>query len=83
MGSLLAGLTYQASRKAALEHFQRALKLTPESPIAHLEYANGLLLLDAGSNREQALELYRQAAELEPADAMELLDVERARRGPV
>ncbi len=82
IGALLAGLTYQASGEAALEEFRRALKLTPRSPIANIEYANGLLLLDARKHREQAQELYARAAAAEPADAMELLDVERAQRGP-
>ena len=62
IGALLAGLTYQASGEAALEHFRRALKLTPRSPIANIEYANGLLLLDAKKHREQAQELYRPRA---------------------
>ncbi len=80
IGSLLAGLTYQASREAAIDHFRRAIKLTPASPIAQIEYANGLLLVDADKYREQAGELYAKAAHSEPADAMEQLDVERARR---
>jgi len=80
IGSLLAGLTYQASREAAIDHFRRAVKLTPASPIAQLEYANGLLLVDANKYREQADELYARAANFEPADAMEQLDVERAKR---
>ena len=45
VGGMVAGLTYGAKKDSALEHFQRALKLFPESPIAHIEYANGLLLL--------------------------------------
>jgi tetratricopeptide (TPR) repeat protein len=80
IGSLLAGLTYQASREAAIDHFRRAVKLTPASPIAQIEYANGLLLVDANKHREQADELYARAANFEPADAMEQLDVERAQR---
>ena len=80
IGSLLAGLTYQASREAAIDHFRRAVKLTPASPIAQIEYANGLLLVDANKYRDQADELYARAANLEPADAMEQLDVERAQR---
>jgi tetratricopeptide (TPR) repeat protein len=80
IGSLLAGVTYQASGEDALEHFRRAIKLTPQSPIANIEYANGLLLLDAHKNRAQAQELYARAATIEPADAMEKLDVERAQR---
>jgi len=82
VGSLLAGLTYQASSGAAIEHFQRAIKLTPRSPIAQIEYANGLLLVDASKYRKQADELYASAAACEPQDAMEQLDVERAQRGP-
>jgi tetratricopeptide (TPR) repeat protein len=78
IGSLLAGLTYQASREAAIDHFRRAIKLTPGSPIAQIEYANGLLLVDANKYREQAHELYARAAAVEPGDAMEQLDVERA-----
>jgi tetratricopeptide (TPR) repeat protein len=80
IGSLLAGLTYQASGEAALEHFRRALKLTPGSPIALIEYANGLTLLDANAHREQAAELYARAAAVKPGDAMEELDVQRAQR---
>jgi tetratricopeptide (TPR) repeat protein len=80
IGALLAGLTYHVSRDAAIEQFRTALKLTPKSPIALLEYANGLLLVDAHKHRAQADELYARAAECEPADAMEQLDVERAQR---
>ena len=82
IGSLLAGVTYHASAEAALEELQHALKLTPHSPIAQIEYANGLLLLDADANRKQAAELYARAAACEAGDAMEQLDVERAQRGP-
>jgi tetratricopeptide (TPR) repeat protein len=82
IGSLLAGLTYGATREAAMEHFGRALQLTPGSPIAHIEYANGLLLLDAAGNRAQARKLYARAAACAAADAMEQLDVQRAQHPP-
>lgn len=81
LGALMARLTYGASEDRSLEHFRRAIRLIPRSPIAHMEYAHGLLLLDGKGNREQARELYEHAAACEPADAMEALDVERARRG--
>jgi tetratricopeptide (TPR) repeat protein len=81
LGALAAALTYGVSRDAAIEHFKHALEFAPHSPIVHIEYANGLLLLDAGRYREQARTLYATAAAFEPADAMERLDVERARRG--
>jgi tetratricopeptide (TPR) repeat protein len=81
LGSIAAGLAYAATPGAALEHFGRALALAPDSPIVRMEYAQGLLLLDAARHREQALALYEQAAACEPADEMERLDVARARRG--
>jgi tetratricopeptide (TPR) repeat protein len=82
LGAFAAALTYGASQEHALEHFHRAVRLAPSSPIVRLEYANGLLLLDADRHQAQARELYEQAAALEPADAMERADVERAKRGP-
>lgn len=81
LGGLAAAFTYGASKDRALEHFQRALKLAPASPIVHIEYANGLLLLERANGRDKAEELYRQAASCTPLDAMEQLDVERAQRG--
>jgi tetratricopeptide (TPR) repeat protein len=80
LGSLVAGLTYGASAREAVGHFRRALELAPAAPIAHVEYAQGLLLLDARAHRAEANELYERAADCKPADAMEALDVERARR---
>ena len=81
LGPLVARLTYQVSTEAAIEHFRRAIKLAPSVPIAYMEYAHGLLLLDSAAHRQQARELYAEAAACEPADAMERLDVERAKRG--
>lgn len=81
LGALAAGLTYGASRDRAIEHFKKALAAAPASPIIHVEYANGLHLLDADRFRAQVRELYEQAAACEPMDAMESLDAERARHG--
>jgi tetratricopeptide (TPR) repeat protein len=81
LGKIAAALTYGASSDRALEQFRRALKLAPASPIVHIEYANGLLLLDARRHRAQAERLYGQAAAHEPIDAMEQCDVERAQHG--
>lgn len=79
VGALVGRLTYGASADAAKEHFARALKLAPESAIAHAEYAQGLRLLDARGNAARATELLAAAAQFEPGDAMEKLDVERAK----
>lgn len=81
LGSLAASLTYGATASAAIGHFRQALELAPSSPIIRMEYAHGLLLLDPARHLPQAQELYAQAAACEPADAMERLDVARARRG--
>ena len=79
LGALPARLTYGASQSTAFEHLDRALKLAPASAIARLEYANALLLLDARAQGERARKLYAEAAACKPGDAMERLDVERAR----
>lgn len=81
LGSIAASLTYGASRDKAIEHFQQAIKFGPASPIIHMEYANGLRLLDAERFRAQIHSLYEQAAGCEPADAMERLDAARAQQG--
>jgi tetratricopeptide (TPR) repeat protein len=79
VGGLVAGMTYGAKKESAVEHFQKALKLFPESAIARIEYGNGLILLFGKSRLGEATKLYEQAAACEPADAMERLDVERAK----
>jgi len=79
VGAVVGGLTYGAKKDAALKLFDRALELHPESAVAHMEYANGLLALFGDKRHAQAVELYEQAAACEPVDAMEALDVEQAR----
>ena len=81
LGGVVASLTYGASSRDSIQHFKHALQLAPHSPIVHMEYAYGLLLLDARRYREEAQTLYKVAAATEPLDAMEALDVERAKRG--
>jgi len=79
VGGLVAGMTYGAKKDSALEHFQKALKLNPDSAIARIEYANGLIMLFGKSRMAEAEGLYKEAAACRPADAMERLDVEQAR----
>ena len=78
VGKLIGSLTYGANDKDAIRHFETALKLTPSSPIAHIEYGNGLYLLYGDSHLDEVTDLYVKAAEMEPVDAMEKLDVESA-----
>jgi tetratricopeptide (TPR) repeat protein len=79
VGALAGGITYGASRDKSVEHFAKAAKLFPESPIVHMEHANGLLMLFGDKKRAEAIKLYRKAAESKPADAMERLDAEQAK----
>ena len=79
VGGIVAGMTYGAKKDSALECYQKALKLFPESPIAHIEYANGLMLLFGKSKIDEATKVYEKAAACKPADAMERLDVELAK----
>jgi tetratricopeptide (TPR) repeat protein len=79
VGALVGGLTYGAKREAGEEHFRKALKLAPDSPIAHIEMANGLVLMQGKKMLEEAGRLYAKAAKLAPHDAMEKLDVESAK----
>jgi tetratricopeptide (TPR) repeat protein len=79
VGGLVAGMTYGAKKDSALEHFEKAIRLLPEAAIARIEYANGLILLFGKSRLAEATTLYEAAAACRPADAMERLDVERAK----
>jgi len=79
IGAMVGRLTYGASKEEAEEHFRKALKLVPDSPIAHIEYANGLMMLNGKKAIDEASALYEKASKMKPKDAMEKLDVEQAR----
>ncbi len=79
MGALVGGLTYGARKESGEEHFRKALKLTPDSPIAHTEFANALVMMHGKKALDEASALYAKAAALEPRDAMEKLDLEAAK----
>ena len=79
VGGIVAGMTYGAKKDSAVEHYEKALKLFAESPIAHIEYGNGLLMLFGKGKIADATKLYEKAAACKPMDAMERLDVEMAK----
>jgi tetratricopeptide (TPR) repeat protein len=79
VGGMLAKLTYGASAAAAERHLKEALKLTPDSPIAHVEYANALMLLHGDKKEDEAAMAFAKAAKCKPHDAMEALDAAFAR----
>jgi len=78
VGKMLGSMTYGASDKEAVSHFETALKLTPASPIAHIEYGNGLYLLFGEDRLDEVTDLFNKAAEMKAADAMEQLDIAAA-----
>jgi tetratricopeptide (TPR) repeat protein len=79
VGSLVGGLTYGASKDKSLEHYQESIRLNPDSAIARIEYANGIVMLMGKSKMKDAEKLYAEAAKCKPLDAMERLDVELAK----
>jgi tetratricopeptide (TPR) repeat protein len=79
VGAMIGGLTYGAKKDAGEEMFAKALKLNPDSAIARIEMANGLIMLFGKSKIKDAEKLYAEAAKFKAMDAMERLDVEQAK----
>lgn len=79
VGAMMGKLTYGAGKDSAIDHFEKAIKLSPASPITYIEYANGLLLLFGDREEDKAVKLYEKAVKLKGRDAMEILDIEMAR----
>jgi hypothetical protein len=74
----LGGMTYGAKKDIGVAMFKKALELNPDSAIARIEYANGLVMLEGKKGLKQAETLYTEAAACNAVDAMERLDVELA-----
>ena len=79
VGGMLAKLTYGASKEEAVRQFALARQFIPDSAIARIEEANGLVLLFGKSKLAEAEALYKEAAKRPAADAMQKLDAEHAR----
>lgn len=78
VGKLIGGMTYGASEKKAIEHFKTAIRLAPTSPIAHIEYGNGLYMLYGDKRLDEVSDLYETATGFIALDAVEKLDIEAA-----
>ena len=79
VGALIGGMTYGAKRETGLKLFQEGLRLSPNSIIGLIEYANGLVMLEGESRLAEATALYERAAAMPPMDAAERLNVALAR----
>jgi tetratricopeptide (TPR) repeat protein len=78
VGALIGNMTYGAKKESILQLFQQGLALKPKSPIALMEYANALIILEGEDRHAEATALYERAAATAPMDAMERLDVAMA-----
>ncbi|MEJ6021921.1 hypothetical protein [Ramlibacter sp. PS4R-6] len=79
VGTLIGGMTYGAKKETGLRLYRQALEIFPASPIAMVEYANGLVMLEGEKKMKEATRLYEQAAAAKPMDATERLDIELAK----
>jgi tetratricopeptide (TPR) repeat protein len=79
IGAMIGGMTYGAKASEAEKLMASALKLTPDSPIAHLEHGNMLMLLYGDKKEDDAANAIEKAGKLKPKDAMEKLDAEHAK----
>jgi tetratricopeptide (TPR) repeat protein len=78
VGATLGGLTYGANANKAIEHIEKALELVPNA-INLIEAGNAWLLLKGEKKgMDQATDYYQQAAEVEPLDALQSMDVDFA-----
>ena len=79
LGSMLAGLKYGAKNRLAEEHFDTAIELCPDSPFPYIERANGVILMYGEDGEEEARELLEMAVKMAPVEAMQALDIDRAK----
>ena len=79
-GGFMARTLFGASKKKAREHFERAIKLAPDSKAIVYEYGRGQLNLNRRKNRALALEFYARALEIPASNAAERLLDQRIRK---
>jgi len=78
-GTMMAKVLYGATRDDAIQHYDTALQLAPDSPVPYIEYARGLETMYGDSRSDQIIALLEQGLEREAADAMQRLDQAKAR----
>lgn len=78
VGATLGGITYGAKTKSALQHIEQALSLAPTA-INLIEAGNAYILLKEKDAVSKATELYQQAANLKPLDALQAMDIDFAK----
>jgi hypothetical protein len=79
VGSLIGAMAYGAHRDTGMRLFTQALQLHAQSATGMIEYARAMMMLDGEKMLKEATNLYQLAAQANPLDALERLDVELAR----
>ncbi len=79
VGTLVARMTYGARAETAIEYFEHALALQPDSLTGLMEYARALPMLHGESSEARARSMMERVASSPAADARERLDIELAR----
>ena len=74
------GWVYGANEGASINFFERAITIEPKIIIHRVEYAKGMLLLNRDKYKAAAKSQLELAIKLEPRDAADKLDLERAKR---
>ncbi len=80
LGKLMGQLTYGASPETVEEYYQKVTALDKKIPNVQLEYAQSLLYMYGKKQLKRALIHMRKASEVQPAFAMETLDVLQAKK---
>jgi tetratricopeptide (TPR) repeat protein len=78
-GAMLGKIMYGATKEQSIENYQKALALTPSSPIPHIEYAYGLQSMYGDMKLDETIKFLEQGIALKPADAMQALDQQAAK----
>ena len=79
VGALIGGMTYGVRKDQSLALLQESLRLQPESPVALIQLARAMVMLDGERKLAEANALYQKAASCAPLDAVQYLHVSMAR----
>ena len=74
------GWLYGANEGASINFFEKAIAIEPKIIIHRVEYAHGMLLINRDKYKAAAKSQLELAIKLEPRDAADRLDLERAKR---
>ena len=74
------GWLYGANEGASINFFEKAIAIEPKIIIHRVEYAHGMLLINRDKYKAAAKSQLELAIKLEPRDAADKLDLERAKR---